>query len=283
MLDYIHEHLTQALSVEAIAEKSCWSRWQLQRVFSKETGLSIAQYVRELRLSLAAEYLLSSNQRQLDIALACGFESEISFSRSFKQFFACSPGNYRRRGQRIGIRTPLCKIGLRELSEQQDRLLQIRIETRPAFELAGVRGAISGIFASEPNFAEEVPRLWRELGLVCAEFQRPVIPGIGVFSVLESVDGASDIPYWAGYSVSKTAPVLKSLTLLQVPAQLYAVIPFVGPIAKLPETLEWFVCCWLPESDYCGVDGYDLEIYGADFDIHSERTRMEYWVPVTLR
>ena len=68
VLDYIHCHLDESLSVVNLAEKSCWSRWQLQRIFGEETGLTVAQYVRELRLSQAAEKLLSTNQRHLDIA-----------------------------------------------------------------------------------------------------------------------------------------------------------------------------------------------------------------------
>lgn len=48
VLDYIHGHLDQPLSLEQLAEQSCWSRWQLQRVFLHETGLTAAHYVREL-------------------------------------------------------------------------------------------------------------------------------------------------------------------------------------------------------------------------------------------
>ena len=91
VLDYIHSHLDEALSLEQLAEQSCWSRWQLQRVFLHETGLTVAHYVRELKLSLAAEALLSGRQRVLDLALSHGFGSEVSFSRAFKQQFGCSP------------------------------------------------------------------------------------------------------------------------------------------------------------------------------------------------
>ena len=87
ILQYIDENLQKPLDVKSLAEISGWSRWQLQRVFSAHTGLSIAQYVRQLRLAIAAWKLLNSDDRQLDIALFCGFDSEVSFSRSFKQHF----------------------------------------------------------------------------------------------------------------------------------------------------------------------------------------------------
>ena len=59
VLDYIHAHLDQPLSLEQLAEQSCWSRWQLQRVFLHETGQTVAHYVRELKLSLTSSPTLA--------------------------------------------------------------------------------------------------------------------------------------------------------------------------------------------------------------------------------
>ena len=138
VLDYIHTHLDEPLSLEQLAEQSCWSRWQLQRVFLHETGLTVAHYVRELKLSLAAEALLSSRQRVLDLALIYGFGSEVSFSRAFKQQFGCSPLAYRKRGVRLGLRTPLVRAPMPLAS--MPRLVQVRVESRPGFTLQGIKG-----------------------------------------------------------------------------------------------------------------------------------------------
>ena len=105
VLQYIDLNLHKSLDVNSLAKISGWSRWQLQRVFSAHIGLNVAQYVRQLRLAIAAWKLLNSNDRQLDIALFCGFDSEVSFSRSFKQHFGCPPREYRQLGQLIGIGT----------------------------------------------------------------------------------------------------------------------------------------------------------------------------------
>lgn len=105
LLNYIDKNLHQDLDVNLLADISGWSRWQLQRVFSTHTGLSVAQYVRELRLAMAAWKLVNTHDRQLDIALLCGFDSEVSFSRTFKQYFGCPPRDYRQRGKFTGIQT----------------------------------------------------------------------------------------------------------------------------------------------------------------------------------
>ena len=87
LLDYIHRHIHEPMSLNTLAAQSAWSRWQLQRVFVAYTGCTVAQYVRELKLSLAADCLLEHLDRVLDIALSFGFGSEVAFSRAFKQFF----------------------------------------------------------------------------------------------------------------------------------------------------------------------------------------------------
>ncbi|WP_295893282.1 helix-turn-helix transcriptional regulator [uncultured Vibrio sp.] len=70
---------------------SCWSGWQLQRVFQNYTGMSVPQYVREQKLSKAAEQVLCRDNKTVDIAYCFGFGSEVAFSRAFRSFFGLSP------------------------------------------------------------------------------------------------------------------------------------------------------------------------------------------------
>lgn len=160
VLDYIHANLDQPLALAELAEQSCWSRWQLQRVFLHETGLTVAHYVRELKLSQAAEALLSGRQRVLDLALCYGFGSEVSFSRAFKQQFDCSPLAYRKRGLRLGLRTPgagypaathACQAGT-----GADR------EPAGLYPARG-EGADPRAVCRRPDFQQTVPAIWRAL------------------------------------------------------------------------------------------------------------------------
>lgn len=278
VLAYIHDHLHEPLSVVALAEWGGWSRWQLQRIFADCTGLSVAQYVRELRLSQAAEALLVTRRRQLDIALTYGFQSEISFSRSFKQLFGCSPRVYRQRGRRSGLRTPLpLSTDVPPPAELLPRFPQIRIEWRPAFEIVGLHAEIGGLFSAEPDFCTEVPRLWRSLHDHVGDLHD--MPLIGVLDTRRSAETGGTLTYWAGIERHMAANA-EHLERLRVPAQEYAVIPFYGPLHALADAVQWVIEHWLPRSAYRGRYGYDLELYPPSFDPSSNRCRMEYWIPV---
>ncbi len=97
VLAHIEQHLDGNLTLTGLADVAGCSRWQLQRAFA-ELNIALASYVRQRRLSRATWLLVHSEQRQVDIAKACGFESDIQFHRVFKQHLQMTPGAYRRRG-----------------------------------------------------------------------------------------------------------------------------------------------------------------------------------------
>lgn len=281
ILDYIHANIDQPLTVELLAKKSCWSRWQLQRIFLKETQQTVAQYVREIKLSLSAEQLLAGKARVMDIALDCGFNSEVSFTRSFKQVFHCSPTAYRKRGQRIGLKTPLITaMPVHQAYEIKKRLLQIRFDHAEHFYFYGVSGQIRGLFSSEPNYSELVPMIWLKMIDFTGVNTSSKDAFMGVVDTRVNNDN-SQMPYWAGYKVTEEeAKKLTAENILFIPEQTYAVIPHTGLATHLDLTLQWFLSTWLPQSDYKAIEGFDLEIYQSDFDIHSDESTMECWIPI---
>lgn len=281
LLDYIHAHIDQTLTVELLAEKSCWSRWQLQRIFLKETKQTVAQYVREIKLSHAAEKLLLDKERVMDIALNCGFNSEVSFIRAFKQLFHCTPTAYRRRGHRIGLKTPIMStIPVHQAYEIKKILLQIRFEHALSFHFYGVCGQIQGLFSEQPNYAEVIPTIWHQMANFTGlkpPFKSTVM---GIIDTRKNGDSSST-PYWAGYKVEKEQLIgLATSNILHVPEQTYAVLPHTGPVHHLDLTLQWFLSTWLAQSNYKSAEGFDLEIYNPSFDVHNVESTMECWIPI---
>ncbi|NRF64028.1 AraC family transcriptional regulator [Vibrio coralliilyticus] len=286
VLSYIHQHVSEPLSLDDIARQSCWSRWQLQRVFQTETGMAVATYVRELKLSQAAERLIDSTDRVIDIALELGFSSEISFSRSFKQVFGVSPRAYRKQGLRTGLRKPI-EVSQRTDAEASALFVEVRVESKDEFFLKGLQVEINGLFSLNPDFQQKVPALWHQLEQTLPnECVRPVAL-TGVIDITQSHFDGSNMQYWAGVVLTDDLmlPQLPSvvsaeLSTLVVPAQTYAVVKHRGPIIQLPKTLEWFLLNWLPNSGYRGIDGYELECYPASYNQQDPDAVMEYWIPV---
>ncbi|TCW41580.1 AraC-like DNA-binding protein [Laceyella sacchari] len=80
-LRYIDQHLDSNLNLSTLAEQSAYSPYHFHRVFHRIVGKTAANYIRERRLSKAAEELVSSDKRILEIAVAFGFFCQESFTR----------------------------------------------------------------------------------------------------------------------------------------------------------------------------------------------------------
>ena len=94
VLAYIGEHLSENLSVEALAAKAYMSKFYLMRKFKADTGYGLHQYIRSKRLLMARDFLKTDTPIN-QIALDVGFMDYSTFSRSFKSMFGCTPREYR--------------------------------------------------------------------------------------------------------------------------------------------------------------------------------------------
>lgn len=87
----------QSLTREDIANQVFLNPDYLTRVFKKETGLSISDYLQQQRIEYAKELLRNTEQSISDIAVQVGYSNLSYFSTLFKKAVGVNPGEYRRR------------------------------------------------------------------------------------------------------------------------------------------------------------------------------------------
>lgn len=92
---YINENVGRSISVEKLALELGLSKYYLIHIFKKETGVSIKNYERCVKLSMAKTLLVNTDKTITEIALECGFESPCYFSKMFIKQENVSPGRYR--------------------------------------------------------------------------------------------------------------------------------------------------------------------------------------------
>lgn len=95
-IQYIENHLQTNLSLDGVAKQAGFSKYHYHRIFQREVGVSISEYIRYRRIANAANLLLYTDKKIIDIALLYCFESQEAFTRSFKQYYRLPPGQYRK-------------------------------------------------------------------------------------------------------------------------------------------------------------------------------------------
>ena len=94
---YINDCYNQKINLKELAGLSGYSSSRFSHLFFKVTGTSPIAYQRNIQLQHASELLIDSFDSIKSIALICGFEDSLYFSKVFKKKFGLSPSEYRKR------------------------------------------------------------------------------------------------------------------------------------------------------------------------------------------
>ncbi|MBN1675376.1 MAG: helix-turn-helix domain-containing protein [Kiritimatiellae bacterium] len=98
---YVEAHYRASIRVSDIAARVGLHPKYVMQLFRKRCGLSIHQYILQLRVAHAQRLLVTTNRNVLDIALEVGFGSASQFYEAFRRFSGCTP-----RAFRFGCRHP---------------------------------------------------------------------------------------------------------------------------------------------------------------------------------
>ncbi len=100
-ISYIKANFDKPLSNQMLSELTGYHAYHLNRLFTRHTGLTVHQYILNLRLNRAKDLLLNSGLSLAQIAEKTGFNSNTHFSGYFKQMVGISPLEFRKRVRKI--------------------------------------------------------------------------------------------------------------------------------------------------------------------------------------
>ncbi len=139
-LEYIDDHLDEALRLEQISGVFHFSPYYFHRMFTAVVGRPITAYIRERRLQKACILLAQTRDSILSIGMECGFETAPAFCRTFKKLLGVSPAQYRKSPGAF------VRLNAQELVDafrsklKGGVLTEPRIIERPQMYIAGVGG-----------------------------------------------------------------------------------------------------------------------------------------------
>ena len=100
MLNYIHAHYREDVTLAEIARAADVGERECLRCFRREIQTSPLQYLIKYRVTQGAALLRREGDRSIaDISADCGFDSPSNFSQMFRRIFQCAPRDYRRQAR----------------------------------------------------------------------------------------------------------------------------------------------------------------------------------------
>lgn len=93
--DYILGHIGEAITTEALSKELGMNRTYLCSLFTEETGLTINQYVTQVKMEEAKRLMEITSKSTAEIAEYLGYSTQSYFQRVFKTRTGMTPGEYR--------------------------------------------------------------------------------------------------------------------------------------------------------------------------------------------
>ena len=279
-VEYIEAHLTDEISLEAIAGHVGVSDYHFRTVFFYLAGMTLGEYVKNRRLSEANRALLQG-ESVTDVAYKYGYQSLDGFARAFKKWSGLLPSDIAKKQ----VSKTLPKLSF-IISVRGGSTMECKIVEKPAFYLAGVSRRV-------PMQFEGVNSAIVELAMSITEEQRAEMHALQNLEPRRVVNASynadakflkeeGDLTHLIGVLTTEEAVSVR-LEKIPVPACTWAVFPNEGPFPEtLQTTMARIYAEWLPASDY-----EVLELPSFSFTMMDENKKeyaySEVWTPVQKR
>lgn len=275
---YLEEHLTEDIDYGKVSQMAQCSEYHFKRMFSFLAGVSLSEYIRRRRLTLAALDLKDKNVRIIDAAFKYGYNSADAFSRAFYLMHGVLPSAARNENAQLKAYPRMTF----QLSIKGGCEMNYRIIEKEPFRLVGFMKRVPVIFEGvNPEILKMTELLTPEsVGKLKAISN---IEPAGIISASANftdgrMEGKGEVDHYIGVATSNDQ--VEGFEVLEIDSGTWAVFESIGPF---PETLQnvWgrIYSEWFPTSGYEASEGPEI-LWNESPDTLNPNYRSEIWIPV---
>lgn len=275
-IDYLEKNLCSNIEIEKAAKLAGVSKYHYQRMFHMLTGMTVFEYIRHRRLTLAAQELTDPKLKVIDVALKYNYSTPESFSKAFKNLHGISPSYVKDKGITLEA-YPRFSFQIKVKGNDK---IKYKIIKRESFTIVGKE--VNTSINMNENF-ERIPDFWNEcakMGICKKLFE--VQGGLGLLGVCYDVNYEKEMLTYLS-AVEKTETKLYNkfeLVEKVIPASIWAVFEVTG---KMPKTIQklWhrIFSEWFPSTGYRYAKKPDFEAYYLK-NIKKLEGKAEIWISI---
>ena len=262
-VSYIEDNLDDEIDYVKAARLASCSAYDFHRIFSFITGVSISEYIRRRRLTLAAFEFQTTNAKVIDVALKYGYDSPESFTRAFQTVHGVTPSVLRDRGVIVKA-YPRISFQFTIKGESE---MNYKITDKPAFQFYGIERIFD---TKDGENLTAIPEFWTELEKDGKLME--ICKSTGYETICNAVCGYRDVgmtlttfPYLIG-CIRTPISETDGYTIVDVPAATWAIFanePHSRDVmsAETQKLISRVYTDWLPTANFNMIPGYDIEMY----------------------
>jgi AraC family transcriptional regulator len=284
VLDHIHEHLGEELSLSQLAGVANFSEYHFHRIFRSLMGEALNEFITRLRLERAIWMLRHTPNYDLTaIAVECGFNSLSNFSRTFKKHYDVSPGRIEieefLKQRKIGQTFPIESSYYLQAFPEDERHLDFPVTVKRFDDLriAYIRSYGLCLDAQKGIDAYRKLMAWAKANGVLT----PDAMVIGMSPDDPEITPLEKCRYDLCVTLKDAVRPEGEIGITTIPSADHAVHHCEGDIHAFDQAWNYFFKVWLPSSGYQPAQQPAMEIYRAlPEEIGWETFNIDCCVPV---
>lgn len=265
-LNYIEENLDRHIDLKEVAKRGYSSEYHFKRLFSLLSGITISEYIRRRRLTVAALELKDSRVKVIDVAMKYGYQSPDAFSRAFQSFHGVIPTLARNPEQSLKAYPRMAF----QLTIQGGVEMKYRIVEKEPFKVVGVKYSVEMV-------DEILSPTYEDLIAAISDDKMNELESMSDYGIVhvsvnysENAEGKATFDQYIGAVTTKEAT--DEYSTLEIPSFLWVIFEVDGDWQQVENHWQRIYSEWLPSSSYGLAEGPEM--------LTSKEQKSEIWIPI---
>ena len=243
ILFYIYTNIDVDINMDELAQSFNISKFYMHKIFKEIFGRNIYESIKSIRLQKASSLLLTNKYSTItEIAALCGYSSQTSFIRVFKERFLVTPTQWRKGGYKKYSKTILEESQKAKESNASFNDIEASIVKMPPIEAYYIR---------HNGYNDEIKQTWQKIQTWMYSNNIKDYKHIALFHDNPVVTHLDECQYVACIEVNdEDIPKDQRLPKFNISDGIYARFDIKGIDGDFLKFMHWLYNEWLPNSEY---------------------------------
>ncbi|MGB5867183.1 MAG: AraC family transcriptional regulator [Arcobacteraceae bacterium] len=274
MLNYINKNIDTDINIDAIAFEYGMSKFHFHRIFKEQIGTNIYETIKSIRLQKASNLLITNKYSTItEIASMCGYSSQTSFIRAFKNRFEQTPKIWRNGGYKEYSNKIVNAISSSNITDTTFEHLEAKIiKTKPK----------TLYYIRHKGYSKKLSSIWQKMMAWVYTNNIENYEQIAIYHDNPIITPLDECQYIACVTVENDKKLKNTnLPSFQLDEYLCAAFEVEGKYGDILQLIQWVYHSWLPQSGFETTTFPSFSVFRKNHFLNDDGYfKVTYYVPV---
>lgn len=273
---YIYTHIDTHIDIEELSFDLNVSKFHMHRIFKEAFGQNIYEKIKSIRLQKAANLLLTNKYSTISkIANLCGYSSQSSFIKVFKERFEVSPKEWKNGGY---------KTYSNQILQQSQKAMQSKADFSTLKPTIVKMPGIISYYIRNKGYNTNIQETWQKLHTLLLNNDIEDCQQIALLHDNPTITPLSECQYIACIAPQSEHPILKErLPSFKIASGVYAKFELEGKHGDMLRFIHWVYHEWLIKNEYETTTKPSYAVYSKNnFLSDDEEFKLTFYISINF-